>query len=562
MLSPLVGTMFLASVATAQTVYIDTGFDDWYAPQIEPWGWIVNPVTGPDQDWEVREVDPDGVTQNKSLWTRGYYFRTFEAGNYPMEDLQIIPTNAEPVVFSFRFYDMMDREEGVTSQTRNFVEIGQVAEPLRLYAFGVWDGSNTHYRIRNYPGTDWETLDVERTVGWHEVKWVFNADTFDLYFDGELIIASRAYSPIGLGFDRVTLGSGYVNSVESFLYDDLYLAKDPAYAPSIFLTRQPTEGLPSPMPKVDFGEAHSFSVEVEGGVPPYTYEWFHNDEKIENSDRISGADTDTLTIESAESSDSGSYYVEVRDSAQAIVRSATARLLALAEHEVIIAGGELPASAITGTWTNPVGGWHGGDRYASMTDDPEAERTITYQPELTKSGWYEVSTYFIPSYSGEGNNRTTEAPFFVHNLNGEDLVLVNQQNLLGPAGATWVTVGTFEFAEGTDGKVVISNVYQQEETPTRYGTLIFAGALRFTPTEAPGVDGDGPSVSIARTEAGDIELLIEGEPEVTYTIQAVDNLGDEWADLGTETTDPEGSAVFTDSAAGEAPRRFYRVVIE
>src|SRR5699024_10681354 len=115
-------------------------------------------------------------------------------------------------------------------------------------------------------------------------------------------------------------------------------------------TKQPTDGIPSPMGSVEFGGTYSFSVEVEGGVEPLTYEWFHNGELLENNTRISGADTATLTINSAEPTDSGEYYVEIKDAASGSVRSANDRLLALAEHEVILAGKDLPDSAIDVVW--------------------------------------------------------------------------------------------------------------------------------------------------------------------------------------------------------------------
>jgi hypothetical protein len=58
-----------------------------------------------------------------------------------------------------------------------------------------------------------------------------------------------------------------------------------------------------------------FSVSVSGGTPPFTYQWSHNGVPLINGGRISGANTNTLTIQNLVTNDLGTYSVSIQDSA-------------------------------------------------------------------------------------------------------------------------------------------------------------------------------------------------------------------------------------------------------
>lgn len=78
----------------------------------------------------------------------------------------------------------------------------------------------------------------------------------------------------------------------------------------------------------------------------------------------------------------------------------------------------------------------------------EATATASWTPEITRRGRYAVYV----SYKSLPNS-TREAHYTVWHLGGQTEFTVNQKM----GGGTWIYLGTFEFAEGTMGKVVLDN---------------------------------------------------------------------------------------------------------
>ena len=78
----------------------------------------------------------------------------------------------------------------------------------------------------------------------------------------------------------------------------------------------------------------------------------------------------------------------------------------------------------------------------------EATATASWTPEITRRGRYAVYVSYksLPS-------STREAHYTVWHLGGQTEFTVNQKM----GGGTWIYLGTFEFAEGTTGKVVLDN---------------------------------------------------------------------------------------------------------
>ena len=78
----------------------------------------------------------------------------------------------------------------------------------------------------------------------------------------------------------------------------------------------------------------------------------------------------------------------------------------------------------------------------------EATASATWTPDIKQRGRYAVYISYktLP-------NSCTEAHYTVHHLGGKTEYIVNQQR----GGGTWIYLGTFEFTEGTEGRVVLDN---------------------------------------------------------------------------------------------------------
>ena len=78
----------------------------------------------------------------------------------------------------------------------------------------------------------------------------------------------------------------------------------------------------------------------------------------------------------------------------------------------------------------------------------EATASATWTPDIKQRGRYAVYISYktLP-------NSCTEAHYTVHHLGGKTEFTVNQQR----GGGTWIYLGTFEFAEGSEGRVVLDN---------------------------------------------------------------------------------------------------------
>lgn len=115
--------------------------------------------------------------------------------------------------------------------------------------------------------------------------------------------------------------------------------------------------------------------------------------------------------------------------------------------------------------------------------------TIEWRPQIPERGMYAVYISYktLPK-------STTSAHYTVRHLGGESGFVVNQKM----GGGTWIYLGTFEFDEGSEGYVSLTN-----ETPEGYkfnrGSVVSADAVRF----------GGGMGNIARTAKDDKETVPE-----------------------------------------------------
>ncbi len=73
----------------------------------------------------------------------------------------------------------------------------------------------------------------------------------------------------------------------------------------------------------------------------------------------------------------------------------------------------------------------------------------TWTPTIPTTGNYEVFVWYVVS-----TPRATNAPYTVNCMSGATTVPVNQT----VNGGQWVSIGTYSFAAGTSGNVVLTNL--------------------------------------------------------------------------------------------------------
>lgn len=118
----------------------------------------------------------------------------------------------------------------------------------------------------------------------------------------------------------------------------------------------------------------------------------------------------------------------------------------------------------TGTWTDAGTGFSDKKMIYTGNDNPFTMGTVR-QTNVTSGKYAEkAEARWIPSIPERGKyavyisyktlpNSTTSAHYTVHHLGGDTEFIVNQTM----GGSTWIYLGTFEFAKGTEASVAVDN---------------------------------------------------------------------------------------------------------
>ncbi|MDB5334419.1 MAG: Protein of unknown function (DUF1553)/Protein of unknown function (DUF1549)/Planctomycete, partial [Planctomycetaceae bacterium] len=125
----------------------------------------------------------------------------------------------------------------------------------------------------------------------------------------------------------------------------------------------------------------------------------------------------------------------------------------------VVAAGDLPGIVVDDAQAKKVGDWkfsqsvkpYIGGGYVHDLDGGKGAKTLTFQPELPKSGVYEVRLAYTA-----GGNRTREAPVTVFSADGEKTLQVNEQ-LPPPIEGRFVSLGQFRFEQNGQGFVIVGN---------------------------------------------------------------------------------------------------------
>jgi cytochrome c553 len=123
-----------------------------------------------------------------------------------------------------------------------------------------------------------------------------------------------------------------------------------------------------------------------------------------------------------------------------------------------IAAKDLPGIVIDDTQARKVGAWkhstftgnYIGEGYLYDDRAMKGEKTLTFQPEFTESGIYEVRLAYIPH-----SNRADKVEVRIFHREGDDTVYVNQK-LQPPIDGRFVSLGRYRFTKGNQWFVMVS----------------------------------------------------------------------------------------------------------
>ena len=102
----------------------------------------------------------------------------------------------------------------------------------------------------------------------------------------------------------------------------------------------------------------------------------------------------------------------------------------------------------------------------SIQCQSKATASVTWTPDIEQRGEYAVYISYKTL-----DNSSAEAHYTVHHMGGDAEFLVNQKR----GGGTWIYLGTFEFAEGTDGCVILDNKGSNKDVVTADAVRIGGG---------------------------------------------------------------------------------------
>jgi hypothetical protein len=167
--------------------------------------------------WELKKAtngDPVTSTDKKKSGNNSY------SVNVKGEDFLFkqLPTKQNAVA-TIWFYDDVNIKEPIAFAS---VDDGKFVG-LGLYA----PESQSHYIVRVGPA--FEVTTVERSTGWHELKWDYTSGTkVDMYIDGKLVKTAEKPS-----FDIIRVGSPWaILSSGQLYFDDIKVVKQEEVAPA------------------------------------------------------------------------------------------------------------------------------------------------------------------------------------------------------------------------------------------------------------------------------------------------------------------------------------------
>lgn len=183
------------------------------------------------------------------------------------------------------------------------------------------------------------------------------------------------------------------------------------------------------------------------------------------------------------------------DEIRASLKKATATAVA-ATMPTIVALKELPGIVVDDSAAKRVGAWqhstsvrsYVGDGYLHDLDEAKGDKTLTFDPEITETGTYEVRLAYTP-----GDNRAMKVPVTVFSADGEKTIEINQRET-PPLEGRFVSLGQYRFERGGQSFVIVSNAGTKGH--------VIADAIQFVPAD----DAASSPVIAAETKKTDKPL--------------------------------------------------------
>lgn len=252
----------------------------------------------------LSQVDPDG-TANRSVYSDGAYWERLLPG-------AVLPSDENPVVFTFRLYDPLPSGGSGLLPGNEFAEIrglndGIVAGGIfPLSQSGEWDVSRYQAQVQGVlPGAGWVQLDTPRTRGWQTFSFVIGSSSVDIYVNGRPDPNGQDLPRPPLArIDRMRIGGGFPGNF-GVLFDDLEVTGLQELQDHLALVQSPPHFM-----EAFLGGTVTLTVATDG-TKPMLYQWFRNNRPLEANDRISGSFSPTLTIRNFQRADAGYYHADV-----------------------------------------------------------------------------------------------------------------------------------------------------------------------------------------------------------------------------------------------------------
>ncbi|MEV1154938.1 DNRLRE domain-containing protein [Micromonospora chokoriensis] len=208
---------------------------------------------------------------------------------------------------------------------------------------------------------------------------------------------------------------------------------------------------------------------------------------------------------------------------------------------VLVDNSDFNNSSATGTWASASATNDHGTNYVSRPAGTGANM-FTWQLNVPQSGTYEVRAWF-PAVSGAA----TDAKFTVNHGGGNSLRTVNQ----AANGGTWVSLGSYSFAEGNSHKVSL--------TDQATGTVL-ADAVKLVRDNSAETDDEKHDYSYRYDPNGNLTTILDSSPNARvdeYTVEytgfnqaksVIEREAGQVKDTSSFTYDENGAAIVSKNA--------------